>query len=199
MDADDDAVEAAAVPPAGTRVSVSDEFVAFFRVGYQPLLRTVMYFGASGDQAEDAAQAAMIEVGQRWSAIQHPQAYAQKAAISHLIRIKNKEALDRERVQQACQGTDLSMGRLDPHLTLWEDSEWVKQLLDGLPPKQREVMSFVIDGFQPAEIAILLGRSSDAVRQNLMEARLRLMKELEREQAAENDGGKRGRRPDEHC
>jgi DNA-directed RNA polymerase specialized sigma24 family protein len=44
----------------------------------------------------------------------------------------------------------------------------------SLPPKQAETMAFVIKGFTPIEIAELLGRTPEAVRQNLLEARKRL-------------------------
>jgi RNA polymerase sigma-70 factor (ECF subfamily) len=66
---------------------------------------------------------------------------------------------------------------------LWEDGQWVIQLLESLPPKQAEVMVLVVDGLAPVDIAGLLGRTPEAVRQNLMEARKRLKRALELEGA----------------
>jgi DNA-directed RNA polymerase specialized sigma24 family protein len=43
-------------------------------------------------------------------------------------------------------------------------------------------MALVVDGLEPSEIASLLGRSPDAVRQNLREARTRLRQALEEDQ-----------------
>jgi DNA-directed RNA polymerase specialized sigma24 family protein len=43
--------------------------------------------------------------------------------------------------------------------------------LASLPPKQREVMAWHIDGFRSAEIAATLHMDPAAVRQNLIKAR----------------------------
>lgn len=59
----------------------------------------------------------------------------------------------------------------DDNLTLWENTEWVMALLTALPPRQREVMAFIVGGFSPTEIAQMLGRTPTAVRNNLRAAR----------------------------
>lgn len=59
------------------------------------------------------------------------------------------------------------------------------QMLRSLPPGQRNVVAFIVDGFTPTEIAALLGRSPAAIRQSLHDARLRLVEGLKRERAAE--------------
>ena len=48
----------------------------------------------------------------------------------------------------------------------------------SLPPKQREVMAWHIDGFRSAEIAATLHIDPAAVRQNLVKARRNLKKKL---------------------
>lgn len=50
--------------------------------------------------------------------------------------------------------------------------------LASLPPKQREVMAWHIDGFGSAEIAATLHIDPAAVRQNLIKARRSLKKKL---------------------
>ena len=50
--------------------------------------------------------------------------------------------------------------------------------LAALPPKQREVMAWCIDGYSPAEIAGELGADPAAVRQNLAKARKNLKQML---------------------
>ena len=70
---------------------------------------------------------------------------------------------------------------------MWEDSQWVRELLNSLPPRQQEVMALIIDEFRPAEIAALLGKDAAAVRQNLLAARRRLRTAIseQRKQAGE--------------
>jgi RNA polymerase sigma-70 factor (ECF subfamily) len=61
---------------------------------------------------------------------------------------------------------------------MWEDAEWVSQLLNLLPPAQREAMACIVDGWQPTEVAALLGKTASTIRQNLKLARDRLRQEL---------------------
>src|SRR5207247_10394779 len=50
----------------------------------------------------------------------------------------------------------------------------ILRLLRILPPAQLEVMALVVDGYGPAEIAILLDKQPATVRTNLREARRKL-------------------------
>ncbi len=59
------------------------------------------------------------------------------------------------------------------------------ELLEQLPPAQREVMACIVDDLRPAEIAELLGKNPAAVRQNLSAARRRLRKYLAETNGAE--------------
>jgi DNA-directed RNA polymerase specialized sigma24 family protein len=68
---------------------------------------------------------------------------------------------------------------VDGELTRAEDEEWVVYMLSLLPPAQREVMELVTEGLDQAEIAAALGKTKEAVRQNLCYARARLSRELE--------------------
>ena len=88
------------------------------------------------------------------------------------------------------RGAGTAEGRHDRELNLWEDREWVVQLLKTLPSKQAEVMAMVVDDFTPSEIAELLGRSPEAVRQSLREARQRLKRALQQERAGEQQFGR---------
>jgi DNA-directed RNA polymerase specialized sigma24 family protein len=66
----------------------------------------------------------------------------------------------------------------DTGLTIWEDKQWVTQVLASLSPAQREVMAFIVDDFTPGEVAALLGKTPAAVRQNMCAARHRLARGL---------------------
>lgn len=116
---------------------------------------------------------AMVEVIQRWDRIAYPYAYARRAAISNLI--KNRErGLSRIRDRLIERGAVPDTQEQDPGLTAWEDREWVRQLVSSLPAAQRKVLVCMIDEFTRQEIAQLLGKTEAAVRQNLCAARARL-------------------------
>ena len=148
-------------------------FEEFFRDAYRPLLRDVMFAGGDLHEAEDALSAAMAEVLRRWDTIDNPRAYARRAAISNLIKDKQR-GLPRIRVRLVERGDVSPMQEMDPGLTAWEEKEWVTQLLKSLPPAQREVLACMVDEFTRQEIAQLLGKTEAAVRQNLHAARIRL-------------------------
>ena len=61
---------------------------------------------------------------------------------------------------------------------LRDEARTVLAALASLPPKQREVMAWHIDGFGSAEIAATLHIDPAAVRQNLIKARRSLKKKL---------------------
>jgi RNA polymerase sigma factor (sigma-70 family) len=152
-------------------------FEEFYRDAYRPLVRDVLFVGWDLDEAEDAVSAAMLEVLQRWESIAHPRAYARRAAISNLI--KNKErGLKRTRERLVQRGAVPPEHDLDPGLMVWEQQEWVTLHLKRLPPAQRKVLALLVDGHTPQEIAQLLGNTEEAVRQALCAARKRLRKIL---------------------
>lgn len=182
MEADNSVAQVTTVPPQESRMRPPVEFTDFFRGHHVFLIETAMYAGATRPEARLAAQDAMTDVLRRWNDIGNPVAYARRAVLSCFLKAR-RDGLDRVRIEQVRYGAGTPQGRLDQDLTAWEDRQWVRQLLDSLPPKQREVMAFVVDGFEPSEIALLLGRSPEAVRQNLWEARSRLKRALEQDQA----------------
>jgi RNA polymerase sigma factor (sigma-70 family) len=157
-------------------------FEQFFRDAYRPLLRDIIFIGGNPHEAEDALCSAMAEVFQRWETIENPRAYARRAAISNLIKSRQR-GLSRVRQRLVTQGDVPPDHELDAGLTAWEEQEWVLLLLKSLPLAQREVLACMVDTFSPREIAQLLGKTEAAVRQNLCAARKRLTRHL-----AETDG-----------
>lgn len=86
-----------------------------------------------------ASSAALEEVLRRWDRIENPRAYARKATISNLI--KNKQRGQQRIRDRMIQRGDYQLERdLDPGLTVWEEQEWMMQLLESLPTAQREVL-----------------------------------------------------------
>lgn len=155
------------------------EFDDFYRDSFKSLMKTVMYAGATRHEAEDAVQDAMQELHRRWPEIEHPHAYARRAVRSSFLKIRDGERLRRRKEQAAAGDCENGTENGDQDLTIWEDQQWVRQLLDSLPPRQREVMKFVCEGYKPKEIAQILGKTPNAVRQNLHAVRRRLMLALE--------------------
>ena len=152
-------------------------FEELFRDAYPALLRDAIFAGGNAHEAEDAVSAALEEVLRRWDQIDNPRAYARRATIS--ILIKNKERGQQRIRDRIIQRGDYPAGQdTDPGLTVWEEQEWVLQLLASLPPAQREVLACMVDMFPRNEIAQLLGKTDAAVRQNLCAARKSLLSYL---------------------
>jgi RNA polymerase sigma factor (sigma-70 family) len=154
-------------------VRAKPAFGEFFRDAYQPLLRDVIFAGGHPQEAEDAVSAAMVEVLQRWNAIQNPRAYARRTAINNMIKSRQR-GLQRIAERLIERGEVPLEGDEDPGLLVWEQQEWVTLLLKSLPVAQRQVLACMVDMLTPQEIAQLLGKTEAAVRQNLCAARKRL-------------------------
>jgi RNA polymerase sigma factor (sigma-70 family) len=159
------------------RESALPDFVDFFQQAYRAVIQTMLYTGATYHEAEEAVAAGMEEVFRRWDKIKSPLAYARRAALTSYLKEKERGP-DRVRHRMAGHAEARQEGPQDAELTIWEDRQWVVQILSSLPPAQRDVMAFITDGFTPGEIATMLGKTPEAVRQNLHAARARLTLEL---------------------
>ena len=158
---------------AGQQAAPPPEFAVFFQAEYRKVMMAVLSVGASPDEADEAAASAMEEVLRRWDQIDTPLAYAKQAAVSNFVKEKQR-GLDRVR-GRLLQGAEARRdGACDAGLSVWEDRQWVMQILSSLPPAQQEALALVVDGFLPVEIGQMLGKTADAVRQNLHAARGRL-------------------------
>jgi RNA polymerase sigma-70 factor (ECF subfamily) len=175
------AAQALPAPTAVPRLGPPTGFEDFFRNAYRKLLATAMCMGATREEAEDAVDTGMIEVWRRWDEIKSPLAYARLAVVHAFYkeRVKRRQSIGNpaDPDELGCGG-HLDESGEDTGLSLWEDREWVMQLLRSLPPAQREVMACIVDEFSPAEVARLLGRTPAGVRQNLRAARQHLKQAL---------------------
>lgn len=152
----------------------------FFRAEYHGLHALAGYLGATNQEAHDAVMTAMSDLIRRWSEVDSPRAYARLCVMHAFIQGRQRERRRLERLIERRAVSD-STSADDVGLADWEGRQWVLQKLRALPPRQREVLALVVDGMSPAEAALVLGRSGAAVRQSLLEARLRLSKELREE------------------
>jgi RNA polymerase sigma factor (sigma-70 family) len=157
-------------PPAG--------FEEFFRASFRELVRAAMYAGATLDEAEDAAAKALTEMLRRWGIFEPSLAYARKAAVHNFIKDKTRgtRRVARRLIEQG--HIPRREGAEDRQLTAREDEEWVAHVLSSLPTAQREVMELIAQGLDRDEIAETLGKTKEAIRRNICDARARLVREL---------------------
>jgi RNA polymerase sigma factor (sigma-70 family) len=125
--------------------------------------------------AADVAQAAFEKALPRWPTLRNPRAW--------LCRVAQREALARCQAVRREVPVDVVPDRPDQlsaalAAELRAEQREVMGLLRGLPPKQRQVMTWTLAGFGDAEIASSLGLSTDAVKQSRYYARRNLAKRL---------------------
>jgi len=151
-------------------------FEAFFRESFREVVRAAMIAGATLEEAQDAAARTLAGMLPAWGAYEHPLAYARRAAVHNF---KDKTRGSRRLIQRLVERGDFpAEGAEDRGLTDFEDRDWVADVLSILPPAQREVMECIAAGMDRDEIAATLGKTKEAVRQNLCSARARLAKVL---------------------
>jgi RNA polymerase sigma factor (sigma-70 family) len=150
-----------------------DDFSACYARELSGLVWFVMSLGADAHRAADVAQSAFAEAFAVWDRIEHPTAWLRRVAgrlyYRHLITRETsvEDVPDR-------QGPLSAAGEVELH----DEARRVLVALADLPPKQRQVMAWTIDGFSPAEIARELGVDPATVRQSLAKARKHLKKLL---------------------
>ena len=128
------------------------------------LIWFVMSLGASAETAADVAQSAFADAFPVWPAIQYPRAWLRRVAQRGYCRFGSRETPVESPPERP--GPLPTVGAAE----LRDEARAVLAALAALPPKQRQVMAWCIDGYSPAEIASQLGADPAAVRQNLAKA-----------------------------
>ena len=136
------------------------------------LIWFVMSLGASAETAADVAQSAFADAFPVWPAIQYPRAWLRRVAQRGYCRFGSRETPVESPPERP--GPLPTVGAAE----LRDEARAVLAALAALPPKQRQVMAWCIDGYSPAEIASQLGADPAAVRQNLAKARKNLKQML---------------------
>jgi RNA polymerase sigma-70 factor (ECF subfamily) len=157
--------------PAGSSELRDGEFVQFFRAEHKKLIRFVIAIGAGGDEAAEIAQVAFFKAFEGWDVIRAPRAWIRRVAANELTAAR--QAARRETPQGTLPDAP---GPVSTALAveLTEEARQVLAALQALPPRQREVMAWIIDGFGAVEIARELGISPESVRQSHAKARKNL-------------------------
>jgi RNA polymerase sigma-70 factor (ECF subfamily) len=152
------------------------EFEEFYEAEYPILIKFLVFLGASVEEAKDAAQKAMTDLYRRLEAgkgtIASPAPWARRAAYRYFIKERRRE---RDRLPREIKGGHLALeAYADDGLTAWEGEQHIEHLLSTLTPTQQAVLRLVLDGRSTREIAEILGKSEENIRQQLKNGRDRL-------------------------
>lgn len=158
----------------GPAPAVDVAFSAFYRRFVPTLVGFLVWQGARLPDAADLAQVTMSEAYRSWSTIREPEAWARRVASRALAR--HIARVEEDPVEEIPEHSSLL--RSLTNVTAWEQQHEVLRLLDLLPPRQRQVMAWTLEGYAPAEIAQELKIESEAVRSSLSKARKALAQHL---------------------
>ncbi|MDV9171022.1 sigma-70 family RNA polymerase sigma factor [Streptomyces sp. W16] len=149
------------------RRSVNREFSAFYRSTIDRLIGFLIHQGASVPVAADIAQDAMTKAYRRWAEIEQPSAWLHTVASRALAR--RIADIREDSFEQVPEPTAL-LPRPEA-LAEWEEHQEILRVLRSLPPRQRQVLAWTLNGYSPAEIAEELRIAPEAVRASLKKAR----------------------------
>jgi RNA polymerase sigma factor (sigma-70 family) len=173
VEPEETAGQAAPAPGPGPRADLE----AFLNDHYRYFLMAPMALGATVDDAHEAVQAAVADVLEKdtWSRLtRNPKAWVRKA-----VRHAYYDQQEKHRRNREIESLPPPPGSyLDGSPNVWEDWQWVAQMLSTLPSAQREVFELVLAELDTKEIADLLGKTPATIRQNLAHARRRLKANL---------------------
>ncbi|MFF0293181.1 RNA polymerase sigma factor [Kitasatospora sp. NPDC004614] len=163
----------AARPLSGTindQMEVDIAFADFYRSTTPQLVGFLLNQGADRTGAEDIVQDVMGDIHRHWRGVTHRRAWVFRAASNSLLR-RSKKASREESHDELSEPSAL-FPQPDAIREL-ETRHIMLQIVRALPVRQRQVLSWAIAEFTPAEIAEVIGggMSSSAVRSSLKKAR----------------------------
>lgn len=152
-----------------------DDFNEFFRREIAALVAFLIKTGFRRHDAEDAAAEAMTRAYERWESLDAPRGWVRTTAYNFAVN-QAKRAHDNVARCVAGGWCDSENDHVDQSVVLYEQHQ-VLRMLALLPPRQRLIMSWHLDGFSIAEIAEQENMPSATVRSTLRHARTRLKAE----------------------
>lgn len=142
-----------------------DDFDAFFRADFPPLVAFLCKAGFEVETARDAAAEAMLQALEAWPTPGDPRAWVRRVA-GRLLDTSGDARADWHLAGDP-QDEDKLVALVDQH-------EGLISLLASLPDQQRMVLAWSLDGFTPTQIAHALQVAPATVRSNLRHVRERL-------------------------
>ncbi|MFG2807820.1 tetratricopeptide repeat protein, partial [Streptomyces massasporeus] len=165
-----------ASPESRDRLAIDQEFSHFYRQSIRGLVGFLMWQGASLEVAADISQDTMASLYRSWATIEHPRTWVRRMASRALVRhIASIEEMPIGRTPNM----NPLLGR--SNTSEWEEGYKVLELLSQLPPRQRQILAWTLDGYTPDEISAELGVSVASLRSNLLKARRHLAALLQEE------------------
>lgn len=154
------------------------DFWAFWKHHYRYYLTVLMAIGATMEDAHDTIGDVIVDMLKKntWGRLTtNPKAWVRKAVLHTYYNQQKRQQRKRE-IEGHLPAASESYA--DDRLNVWEDRQWVQQMLSTLPPTQRTIMELTIAESEAREIAGLLGKTPGTIRQNLAHARKRLRANL---------------------
>ncbi|MEU0788713.1 sigma-70 family RNA polymerase sigma factor [Amycolatopsis sp. NPDC005961] len=142
-----------------------DDFDAFFRADFPPLVAFLCKAGFEAELARDIAAEAMLHALEAWPTLEDPRAWVRRVA-GRLL-----DAVDDARTDWTAAGDPQDDEKL---AALVDQHAGLIDLLASLPGQQRLVLAWSLDGFTPTQIAKALRIAPATVRSNLRHVRERL-------------------------
>jgi RNA polymerase sigma factor (sigma-70 family) len=145
-----------------------EQFAEYYRADFPRLVAFLMWLGATFSDAAEVAQDTMAEAFKGWSSIQKPKAWTR--TVASRIFLRKISSVEAEILTESLPEPPMLV-RDDPGELYWEQEHQIYAVLKGLPPRQRQVFAWSLEGFSPKEIADILSIDPAAARQSLKKAR----------------------------
>jgi RNA polymerase sigma factor (sigma-70 family) len=158
--------------PLGETVT-SVDFEDFVRAERSKLIWFLMSHSASVHQAEEAAQASLIEAWRKWETINNPRGWVYRVALREYWRSAPRPGADHEDlIAEPPDNANVPSAADTAEITARE--RLVCAEIAKLPAQQRQVAVMRYEGYSNREIADQLGVDTSAVRHNVLRAKSRL-------------------------
>lgn len=160
---------------SSSAVDQEAEFAAFYRDSVGKLIGFLVLQGARPADAAEIAQEVMAKAWQSWSTLTSPMAWARVTASRAWVR--RIAALEEDLVEDFMEYSALFSSNSD--IDQWIARNHYYKLMTALPPRQRQVMVWTLEGYDPAQVAELLQLNPATVRSNLRKARRAIATNME--------------------
>jgi RNA polymerase sigma factor (sigma-70 family) len=170
----------------GSRRSASPEWESvvseLYAAQYRSLVRYALSFVSDLQAAEDVVQQSFMEFLYRRPILRVPG--RELAYLRVVVAHTAVKALTRQRRLNPLPDEELELGLLGTLASAEEEAvanseaSHVASVLRELPPRQRETLALAMEGFQPSEIARVLGIDPNAARVSLHHARAKVQARL---------------------